>query len=76
MLGRARNSANCFARLFGLHLQALGVKRRVLSLLHGLGLIDGYKTLNSHKMGLAERSKEGSDINGGYTSANDIKECN
>jgi hypothetical protein len=69
-LGRARNSANCFARLLGLHLQGMGVKRRVLSLLHGLGLIDGYRTLNCQKMGLAERSKEGHNTSSGYTRAN------
>ena len=73
-LGRARSSANCFARLFGLHLQGMGVKRRVLSLLHGLGLIDGYKTLNCQKMGLAERSKEGHNISGGYTGANVVED--
>jgi len=63
-LGRARSSANCFARLLGLHLQGTGVKSRVLSMLHGLGLIDGYKTLNRQKMGLAERSKEGHNTSG------------
>ena len=68
-LGRARNSANCFARLLGLHLQGMGVNGQVLSLLHGLGLIDGYKTLN-RKMGLAERSGEGHNTDGGYTGAN------
>jgi len=68
-LGRARSSANCFARLLGLHLQDMGVKGPVLSLLHGLGLIDGYKTLNRQNMGLAERSKEGHNTNGGYTGA-------
>ena len=73
-LGRARSSANCFARLFGLHLQGMGVKRRVLSLLHGLGLIDGYTTLNCQKMGLAERSKEGHNTNGGYTGANVVED--
>lgn len=73
-LGRARNSANCFARLLGLHLQGMGVKRRVLSLLHGLGLIDGYKTLNCQKMGLAERSKEGHNTSGGYTGANVVED--
>lgn len=59
LLGFARNSANGFARLLSLHLQALGVKRPVLSFLHGLGLIDSYKTLNARKLGLAEPSKEG-----------------
>jgi hypothetical protein len=73
-LGRARSSANCFARLLGLHLQGMGVKRRVLSLLHGLGLIDGYKTLNCQKMGLAERSKEGHNTGGGYTGANVVED--
>lgn len=52
----------------------MGVKRRVLSLLHGLGLIDGYKTLNCQKMELAERSKEGYNISGRYTGANVVKD--
>ena len=69
-LGRARNSANCFARLLGLHLQGMGVNSPVLSLLHSLGLIDGYKTLNCQKMGLAERSEEGHNTSGGHTGAN------
>jgi len=59
LLGFARNSANGFARLLSLHLQALGVKRPVLSFLHGLGLIDSYKTLNARKLGPAKRSEEG-----------------
>jgi hypothetical protein len=74
LLGFARNSANGFARLLGLHLQALGVKRRVLSFLHGLGLIDGYKTLNAKKLGLAERSKEGPINSAGLSSANNPQE--
>ena len=74
LLGFARNSANGFARLLGLHLQALGVKRRVLSFLHGLGLIDGYKTLNAKKLGLAERSKEGPINSAGPSSANNPQE--
>ena len=55
----ARNSANGFACLLGLHLQALGVKRHVLSFLHGLGLINSYKTLNTKSLGLASCSREG-----------------
>jgi hypothetical protein len=47
----ARNSANGFAHLLGLHLQALGVKYRVLSFLHGLGLINSYKTPNTKASG-------------------------
>jgi hypothetical protein len=68
-LGRARSSANCFARLLGLHLQGMGVNGQVLSLLHNLGLIDGYKTLN-RKTRLAERSEEDHNTSGGYTGAN------
>jgi hypothetical protein len=59
LLGFARNSANGFACLLGLYLQALGVKRYVLSFLYGLGLIDSYITLNAKKLGLAKRSKKG-----------------
>ena len=72
-LGRARNTANCFARLLGLHLQGLGVKRHVLSLLHGFGIIDGYKTINRQKMGLAER-KEDSNTSSIPADVNDEKE--
>jgi hypothetical protein len=68
-LGRARSSANCFARLLGLHLQGMGVNGQVLSLLHSLGLIDGYKTLN-RKMGLAEHPEEDHNTSDGYTGAN------
>ena len=58
-LSRAQNSVNCFAHLLGIHLQSLDVKQQVLSLLHGLELIDGYKTLNSQKNGLTQHSKKG-----------------
>lgn len=64
-LGRARSSADYFARLLSLHLQGMGVRRQALPLLHGLGLIDGYKTLNCRGMGLAERPNEGHNANGG-----------
>jgi len=75
-LGRARNTANCFARLLGIHLQGLGVKRSVLSLLHGFGIIDGYKTINSQRMGLAEpgRSNEDSNISNTPVCADEDKE--
>ena len=43
----------------------MGVKRQVLPLLHGLGLIDGCKTLNCREMGLAERPEEGHNASGG-----------
>ena len=74
LLGFARNSANGFARLLGLHLQALGVKRRVLSFLHGFGLIDSYKTLNTKKLGLADRSKEGSINSADPSCTNNLQE--
>ncbi|OXV11490.1 hypothetical protein Egran_00749 [Elaphomyces granulatus] len=70
-LGRARNTANCFARLLGIHLQDLGVKRSVLSLLHGFGIIDGYKTINRQRAGLAEPSNEDSD-NGSISARADV----
>ena len=65
-LGRAWSSANCFARLPGLYLQGMGVRYRVLLLLYGLEPIDGYNALNCQNMKLAERSKEGHNISGGW----------
>ena len=55
--GLSRNSANCIPRLLGMYLQANGVKRRVLSVLHGLGLIDGYTTLNRQKERVTQESR-------------------
>ena len=74
LLGRAQNSTNCFAQLLSLYLQGIGVKHQVLLLLHRLGLINRYRTLNCQKMGLAEHSKEGHNTSGGYTSANIVKD--
>lgn len=56
-LGRARNSANAFARLLGLYFMGMGVKRRVLSVLHGLGIIDSYTKLNEQRLGLVRLAK-------------------
>jgi hypothetical protein len=56
-LGRARNTANCFSRLLGLYLQGTGLKRRGLQVLHGLGVIENYRTIDEAKKGLALRSE-------------------
>lgn len=56
-LGRARNSANCFLRLLSVALQSQGVKRRTLSLLHGLGVTDGYRAVLEQRASIARRSK-------------------
>lgn len=60
-LCRHRETANNFSRLLGLYLKDLGLKRRGLCVLHGLGLIDSYFTLNSLHAGLTKRAKVGSD---------------
>ena len=39
-LGRARNSANFFARVLGIYFHGSGVRRRVISTLQGLGLVE------------------------------------
>lgn len=57
LLGFARNSSNLLARCFGIYLHAEGVKRRTLSVLHGLGLIDSYQAIWSEQSGIAAKSQ-------------------
>lgn len=58
-LARHRETANFFARSLGLYLKDLGLKRRGIQVLHGLGLIDSYHTLQSLSEGLTKRAKVG-----------------
>ena len=53
---------NFFARSLGLFLKDLGLKRRGIQVLHGLGLIDSYRTLQSLSEGLTKRAKVDSSI--------------
>jgi hypothetical protein len=57
-VGRARNKANNFSRMLGLYLQGLGLKRRGLQVLHGLGVTDGYRSIDASKKTLSVRSEE------------------
>ena len=56
--GRARQSANFLTRILGIYLHSSGVKRRVISTLHGLGLVDSYRTIHRTIKKIAEHSKE------------------
>lgn len=57
-VGRARNTANSFSRMLGLYLQDLGLKRRGLQVLHGLGITDSYRAIDAAKKTLSVRSEE------------------
>jgi hypothetical protein len=57
LLKFARNSANAFTRMLGLYLQGSGIKRRVMSVLHGLGVIESYSALDESKKALSNRSE-------------------
>jgi hypothetical protein len=57
-LGRARNTANNFSRMLGIYLQGLGLKRRGLQVLHGLGVTDSYRAIGAAKKTLSVRSEE------------------
>jgi len=56
LLKASRNTANRFARMLGLYLHASGVKRRVIEVLDGLGVTEGYHTLAKSKEALSTRS--------------------
>jgi hypothetical protein len=43
---RGRSTSNNLQRTIGLYLYSMGVKRRVISVLHGLGVCESYKTIN------------------------------
>ena len=57
-LGRARQSANLLARALGVYLHTSGVRRRVISTLHGLGIVDSYHTIHRTIQEIAKRSQE------------------
>jgi hypothetical protein len=54
---RASEGSNKFPRVFGAFLHSNGVKRRVLDLLHQLGLCEGYKGVHKHIETVAEQAK-------------------
>ena len=57
---RASEGSNKFPRVFGAFLHSNGVKRRVLDLLHQLGLCEGYKGVHKHLETVAEQAKASS----------------
>jgi hypothetical protein len=57
LLKFARNSPNSFSRMLGLYLQGSGIKRRVIAVLHGLGVIEGYSALDESKKAISSRSE-------------------
>ncbi|KAM4062025.1 hypothetical protein HRG_013511 [Hirsutella rhossiliensis] len=54
---RASEGSNKFPRVFSAFLHSNGVKRRVLDLLHQLGLCEGYKGVHRHLETVAEQAK-------------------
>jgi hypothetical protein len=56
-LARARQSADFLTRILGIYLHSSGVKRRVISTLHGLGLVDSYRTIHRTIKEIAECSQ-------------------
>ena len=50
---RRRNTCNNIPRLLGLYFQSMGVKRRVLQVLAGLGVCESYHTINHLNEGIA-----------------------
>jgi len=57
-LVRHRKTVNFLVRSLGPFLKDLGLKRRGIQVLHGLGLIDSYHTLQSLSEGLTKLAKE------------------
>ena len=49
--------ASNFSILLGLHLHLIGVKRRTINILAGLGITPSYKTINTQHRQLAEIKK-------------------
>ena len=43
--------------MLGLYLQGSGIKRRVIAVLHGLGVIEGYSALDESKKAISSRSE-------------------
>ena len=62
-LGYAQKSANCFARVLGIYLHGSGVRRRVISTLQGLGLVESYQTIHQTIKGISELSKVEVSVN-------------
>src|SRR5439155_20478430 len=56
---RAPRLSNKFPRKLGLYLHGMGVKRRVLQVIAGLGACEKYPTILIHADKLAERAKAG-----------------
>jgi len=54
---RAPRKSNNLPMLLGLHLHSMGVKRRTINLLAGLGIISSYHTINDRRGELAEIGK-------------------
>ena len=55
---RARDASNWFSKVFGVYLHGSGVKRRVIDVISGLGLCDGYKYINSVVTQIAQAARE------------------
>ena len=43
--------------MLGLYLQGSGIKRRVIAVLHGLGIIESYSALDESKKTISSRSE-------------------
>jgi hypothetical protein len=56
-IGHAHNSANFFTRVLGIYLHGSGVRRRVISTLQGLGLVESYQTILRAVKEISELSK-------------------
>ena len=56
---RGRSTSNNLQRTLGLYFYSMGVKRRVISVLHGLGICESYRTINRENHAMAERAQEG-----------------
>jgi hypothetical protein len=57
LLKSSQKTANGFARMLGLYLQGSGLKRRVITVLHGLDIIESYWALDHSKKALSQRSE-------------------
>lgn len=56
---RAPRNSNLLARTIGIYLQSLGVKRRALEVLAGLGVTEGYRTIMNERNAISEIAQEG-----------------
>ena len=55
---RGRSTSNNLQRTLGLYFYSMGVKRRVISVLHGLGVCESYRTINRENHAMAQRAQE------------------